>query len=92
MSDYLTEIIQTWDSNEHFDEVMKKPREVQAYKRTSWYCMLSGMGRFPKATIQAKGSSEKYIQWLRQHCADKAEQFYSHSDYLQRIYGTDDRN
>ncbi len=86
LSEYLTEIIQTWDSTAHFDTVMQKHRDTQAYKRTSWYCMLSGMGRYGAPKQQPKGSSDKYIGWLQSQCAARAEQFHPHSDYLGQIY------
>ena len=90
MSERLAEIVETWDSSAHFDSVMKKQSPIQAYKRTSWYCMLSGMGRFNAPNRQAKGSPEKYIDWLHQQCAVRAEQFHLHSDYLQKIHGKND--
>jgi Tryptophan halogenase len=86
LSDKLGEILQAWDSDGSFDAVLKAQRDQQAYKRTSWYCMLSGMGRYPGATRQPKGSPQKYIQWLRRQTADKASAFHGHSDYLKRVY------
>ena len=86
VSKSVKDILRAWDSEDSFDEEIATHQEHQVYKRTSWYCMLSGMGRFPKSTKQPKGSSSKYVAWLNNACAERAAGFHKHGDYLGELY------
>jgi len=86
MTDNVNEILTAWDSGANFDEVMARQQQHQVYKKTSWYCMLAGMGRFPESTKKPKGSPREYIKWLDKACSKKAANFHRHSDYLSMLY------
>ncbi|MEH6608998.1 MAG: tryptophan halogenase family protein [Halioglobus sp.] len=86
LSRYLDALLQAWDGDGSFDEVMRSQQNIQAYKRTSWYCMLSGMGRYKAPHREPKGSSDKYVAWLRQQTAPRADIFYPHATRLKQVY------
>ena len=86
LSDPVRDIVTAWDSNGNFDDVIARHNKNQVYKRTSWYCLLSGMGRYPDSTKRPKGSSRKYVAWLNNACEQKASGFHFHGDYLQQLY------
>jgi len=86
MTDNVSEILTAWDSGASFDEVMARQQQHQVYKKTSWYCMLAGMGRYPASTKKPRGSPREYIKWLDKACSNKAAEFHPHGDYLSKLY------
>ena len=47
MSPKLVAVLEAWDADDSVDRVLFENIDEQVYQRTSWYCMLAGMGRFP---------------------------------------------
>jgi len=84
VSEDLQALLQAWDNNRPFEETMAQSSNRQVYKRTSWYCMLAGMERYPVATKTPKGSLSVYIERLQQHCRQRADVFYDHYTFIQQ--------
>jgi hypothetical protein len=75
ISTELKDVIAAWDAPGRFEEGLAKHAHKLAYGRTSWYCILAGMGRFKaptKGPIAMSSSKHKKIQY---DCK-AASQFY----------------
>ncbi len=86
MSDHLRTILEAWDSNADFDRVLFDHINQQIYPRTSWYCMLAGMGRFPEANKHAMRVPVRHQQRAAAASQQQAMDFWPHQEYLQQIY------
>ncbi len=86
MSPQLTAILEAWDSGEGIDRVLFENINQQVYQRTSWYCMLAGMGRFPKATKGPLRLPIRNQKRARQASEEQAQNFYPHAEYLKKLY------
>lgn len=82
----LGEIMTAWNGPGSFDEVMQREQLHQVYKRTSWYCMLSGMGMYVRSTKPPKGSSRTYVERLHAASNRRARRFHRHGDYLSSLH------
>jgi len=86
MSAQLAAVLNAWDSNESIDRVLFENINQQLYPRTSWYCMLVGMGRFPAPTRRTLRLPARNQQRARASSEEQAEQFYPHAEYLKKLY------
>ncbi len=86
MSDHLRTILEAWDNNQDFDRVLFDHINQQIYPRTSWYCMLAGMGRFPQADKHPLRVPQRHQQRAAEASARQAESFWPHAQYLEKIY------
>lgn len=86
-SDGLAEIFETWDRGGDFEATLTRLHHTQVYLRPSWYCLLAGMGRFPKANSVISTHAAN-AQLARQYCDATAEKYFpAHRDRLMEIYG-----
>jgi hypothetical protein len=86
VSDDLAAIIEAWDSDASFDDVLLQlDIEKHVYTRTSWYCMLAGMGRFRVGSEQALRLPTKNWKKAKQACAESAQLFHNHGEYLAQL-------
>ena len=86
MSKQLATVLSAWDNNESIDRVLFENINQQLYPRTSWYCMLAGMGRFPepnKGPLRLPGRNQ---QRARASSEEQAKNFYLHAEYLRKLY------
>ncbi|MBB6520022.1 tryptophan halogenase family protein [Pseudoteredinibacter isoporae] len=65
VSDDLQALLERWKSNEVFETAMQEHRRRQVYRRTSWYCLFSGMAHFPKAQRTPEGDMDEYCKKLQ---------------------------
>ncbi len=85
ISNTLAELIETWDNGEDFERVLTKYKQELVYLRPSWYCILSGMGRFPGSakTNNQAGPTQQAIAY----CEKMAKQYFvSHHSQLSTIH------
>jgi len=87
MSDHLATILGAWDEGRDFDRVLYDHINQQVYPRTSWYCMLAGMGRFPEARKGSLRLPSRQQKRAAQASEAGAAHFWKHGEYLQKIYG-----
>jgi len=88
MSAQLATVLNAWDNNESIDRVLFDNIDQQLYPRTSWYCMLAGMGRFPEPTKGPLRLPARNQQRARESSEEQAQQFYPHAEYLKKLYET----
>ena len=84
--DRLQQLLECWDYGSDFPEYLKQIAADKVYSQASWYCLLAGMGRFPK--IGGSGScaeSQKLLDDVQLFCGGNVARFEPHRDYLQRI-------
>ena len=87
LSDHLRTILEAWDGDADFDRVLYDHINQQVYPRTSWYCMLAGMGRFPDADRGSLRLPARNQQRAAEASETQAQDFWMHGEYLQsRIY------
>lgn len=63
--DVLKTLLNTWDSDAHFEPALKEVERELVYLKPSWYCILAGMGRFPStsdSTPQTRLGESAYLQ------------------------------
>jgi len=88
MSTQLAKVLSTWDNNESIDRVLFENINQQLYPRTSWYCMLAGMGRFPAPTKGPLRLPARNQQRARAASDEQAGQFHPHAQYLKKLYNS----
>lgn len=77
ITDTMREVISGWDSaSEDFISVLKQHVHRSSYAPYSWYCILSGMGRYP---VKALGQSRHGVV---NPYRDEVSKFYSHRQFL----------
>ena len=71
----LNDIVDGWQSNKPFDPILARHVSSLAYMKTSWYCLLSGMGAYQPATQSSlRLASRKHARAI-QKCEFMAAQF-----------------
>ena len=80
------QVLSAWDNNESIDLVLFENINQQLYPRTSWYCMLAGMGRFPESSKGPLRLPARNQQRARTASEEQAEQFFPHAEYLEKLY------
>ena len=86
MSAQLARVLDAWDRNENIDRVLSESINEQVYPPLSWYCMLSGMGRFPAPGHGPLRLPVRHQQRVRDLSEEHASIFYPHAEYLERLY------
>lgn len=89
MSPKLAAVLKAWDADGSVDKVLFENIDEQVYQRTSWYCMLAGMGRFPEPTKGSLRLPARNQKRAREASEQQAEHFYPHAQYLKTLYGRD---
>jgi hypothetical protein len=90
LSDHLRTILEAWDGDADFDRVLYDHINQQVYPRTSWYCMLAGMGRFPATDKHPMRIPARRQQRAAEASARQAQAFWPHAEYLERVYADGD--
>lgn len=57
-SDSLRQILDVWDNGGELLEELKRQGGQLTYSPTSWYCILAGMGRFPRKPKKVKRNTQ----------------------------------
>ncbi len=86
LSGHLRTILEAWDGKADFDRVLYEHINQQVYPRTSWYCMLAGMGRFPSADKHPLRVSARQQQRAAEASERQAVAFWPHAEYLEKVY------
>jgi len=83
MSDSVREILAVWDSGGDLLTEIKRQSAQMAYSPTSWFCILAGMGRFPRKPRKAsrKHNASDHEQ-ARKACLDLLRHFPDHRSVL----------
>ncbi len=81
ISDSMRAVIAGWDStSDDFLSVLKEHVHRSSYAPYSWYCILSGMGRYSEKT-----SGQSSNQTINPY-QDEVSKYYSHRQYLDSIH------
>ena len=83
MSPPLADIVSAWGNTGNFDQALAKHEGELAYLKTSWYCLLAGLGFFPQTNATAHCSVE---QKLTQELEKMSEPYFDHKQYLDSLY------
>jgi hypothetical protein len=86
MSAQLASVLNAWDRNENIDRVLSENTNQQLYPPLSWYCMLTGMGRFPAPGNGPLRLPVRQQQRVRDLSEEHAKTFYPHAEYLEKLY------
>lgn len=87
ISDSVRHILDVWDNGG--DIVAEYRKEGLAYSPTSWWCILAGMGRFPRKPPRKPRKNIDVVdpEWPRQACMKMLQHFPDHRaavDAMQR--------
>ena len=86
MSTRLSSVLDAWDSNDNIDRVLSENVNQQVYPPLSWYCMLTGMARFPEPANGPLRLPVRRQQRIRDLSDEHAGAFHPHADYLEKLY------
>ena len=79
VSDSVAEILEVWDQGGDMLSEINRQSERMAYSPTSWFCILSGMGRFPRKPRKPKRNTPVIDPaGPRQACLDLLKNFPDH--------------
>jgi len=83
LSEAMRGVLAGWDDpGKDFVSVLRQNVHRSSYAPYSWYCILSGMGRYPQATTgRADGR-------LPNPYANEASRYYLHRPYLETLLAT----
>lgn len=80
----LAKILDAWDCELNFDDTLAKNKSQLVYLKPSWYCILAGMGRFPKAT---KADCESNQKSANEYCKAIVESYFiKNHEQLNTLY------
>ena len=86
MSAQLAGVLDAWDRNENIDRVLSENINQQVYPPLSWYCMLTGMGRFPEPGNGPLRLPVRRQKRIRDISDEHARAFCPHAEYLEKMY------
>jgi 2-polyprenyl-6-methoxyphenol hydroxylase-like FAD-dependent oxidoreductase len=86
LSPSLKRILDAWATPGSFDDVLAEVMPTQVYLKTSWYCLLAGMGQFGPSDKPEPVGLQQLKAEARRACMHLARDFYDHSDWLKKIY------
>jgi len=80
ISDSVTEILDVWDNGGDLLDEINRQRERMSYSPTSWFCILAGMGRFPRKPPRKPRRDIPVIDPAgpRQSCLEMLKHFPDH--------------
>ncbi len=82
----VARIFQVWDRGADLLGELRNQAMRLVYSPTSWYCILAGMGRFPRRPKRPKRSLQVYdAEALRRSCSDIARGFPDHRELLRSM-------
>jgi len=80
ISDVMRGVIEGWDSEApDFLPVLQRHVQGSSYAPYSWYCILSGMGRYPAGAAVGQKAENPY--------RGEAGRYYGHREYLENQVG-----
>ncbi|MEM7543263.1 MAG: tryptophan halogenase family protein [Pseudomonadota bacterium] len=86
VSDSIAEILRVWDKGGDLLQELRRQAGNLAYSPTSWFCILTGMGRLPR---KPKKPSKKFRvhdpKDMRRLCTDMIENFPDHRAALDSL-------
>jgi len=81
VSDSLTQILEVWDSGGDLLAELRRQGPLLAYSPPSWFCMLSGLGQFPRKPKNARPNTQvSDPDEVRRYCDRIARHFPDHRD------------
>ena len=81
----LQQLLKSWDGGGDFTKHLQQANADKVYSHASWYCLLAGMGRFPKLTQAMSAESRKLLHDVDAFCTGNLARFEVHRDYLERL-------
>lgn len=85
LSDTLSAILHAWPKTTKFDETLSQHVEKLSYMKTSWYCILAGMGHFEQTTKPSLRLTRKKHQRAITNCEQLASKFLPQQRYLTQM-------
>ncbi|MGR8920629.1 MAG: tryptophan halogenase family protein [Gammaproteobacteria bacterium] len=86
MSDDVARILETWDKGGDLLAELRSQASRLVYSPTSWFCILAGMGRFPRKPKKPKRKLEVYdAEEARAFCEQVAANFPDHRSAVDRL-------
>ncbi|HMM77080.1 MAG TPA: tryptophan 7-halogenase [Gammaproteobacteria bacterium] len=83
MSDSVASIFEVWDSGGDLLAEIQRQSAQMAYSPTSWFCILAGMGRFPKKPRKPTHKHHAVDpEAARKACLELVQQFPDHRSVL----------
>lgn len=82
MSTGLRELISAWDKGQSIEDVMADDPALQVYRRTSWYCLFSGLERYQPSQHTPQGNLSMYKSRLT---ALRDQSLHRFSDHKQKL-------
>lgn len=83
---FLTELLASWDSQGDFSGFLADNASGQIYSRASWYCLMAGMGRFPRFESPIPKQTRALIREVSTFCRGNVERFRTHDQQLAHLY------
>ena len=83
MSSTLEDIITAWGNTGNFDKALARHEGKLAYLKTSWYCLIAGLGYFPQMKTHSTSSVESR---LTETLEEMSEPYFDHKEYLDSLY------
>ncbi|WP_394200164.1 tryptophan halogenase family protein [Shewanella waksmanii] len=85
LSPSLGNIINGWLTGGSFDAVLRDNIQTQAYFKTSWYCILAGMGHFPDISKRPSKIAARNHQKAKLACEGEASGYIDHQSLIDKF-------
>lgn len=83
--DTLSNLLEVWDIGGDFEQALSANKDQLVYLRPSWYCILSGMGRFPNQATPAINPAP--VDQAKNYCNEMAKKYFpDHLKHLKQLY------
>ena len=83
LSDSVRQILDVWDKGGDLLAELQRQGQQLAYSPTSWFCILAGMGRFPRNPRKAKKKLQfNDPQEIKRYCEKIARNFPDHREVV----------
>jgi len=86
ISNQLEQILDTWDKGGDLLAELRSQADFQVYSPTSWYCLLAGVGRFPR---NLKKPKKKFIVYDHKEsaklCKKITDEFPDHKTTIENL-------
>ncbi|KPH94218.1 hypothetical protein AMS58_13005 [Pseudoalteromonas porphyrae] len=83
ISNELSGILKGWYDGRDFNQVLRENLKANPYQKTSWYCMLAGLGYFKSFDQISDELPESDVK----ENLKLESQFYTHAEQLRRVSG-----
>lgn len=85
----VARVLKVWDKGGDLLTELREQAGRMVYSPTSWYCILAGMGRFPRKPKKPKANVQVYDPAdARQYCESMVEHFSDHRAVLEQMANT----